>query len=934
MKKFLLIIFAIFIFSNTPLLNSSDMLVVGVWNNPPLSTIQDGKITGFVPDIFRYIAEKEGINFTFVEDSWDSLYKKIEDGEIDILLPIGFSKEREKIMNFNNEDIFINWGKIIVRTDSNIRSIIDLEGKSIAVKQNDIFLTGNEALLDILKSFKINSSFTYGKDYPEITSLVSSNKADAGLISRIYYPYIDKSNITTSSIILKPIEVRIAFSKKVDKTVIEKLDHSLILLKKDPSSIYNQMLNNLLKTNSPFSWILLNVLYFFIILFIISIIFLIILRFQINKKTLALELSTQKALENENKMKSIISAMPENALLLDKNGKYIDIFSNQDKLFGQNKDDLFGKTVSEILPQNISSQFLHCINDAITNKTLNTLCYKIDNIDGRSKYFQGRFVPVEIFEDNKKVEYALSLLVDITERKILENELKDEKDKLNTILKSIMESVVVLDKSLNIIFCNKAAENMLGKKLEELIGKDFNEVIKLQTIDGNDYYIPFDDIIERGLMGYIITNCKLIKENGDYIIIEDSVAPLYNAQSDISGVVFVFSDVTQKKNLEMQILKNQKLEALGILAAGIAHDFNNYLGAITSYFELFKLKFLNSSYKDINLLEIEELIEPIGMILGKSKSLTQQLLTFSKGGSPIKKPEDPKKLLTDISKLLVSGTSININYHFNENVKNIEIDYDQFSQVISNIIINAKEALRDKGEINISVDNLKLTIKNNYYLPEGEYVEIKISDNGPGIPQSIIEKIFDPFFTTKDTGSGLGLSICHSIVTKHHGKIFVNSTEKGTEFKIILRATDKEIISENSSSTSIDISKTDLKILYLEDEAMLRESFSLLLNEFGCTVTAVENGEQVLEIYDKSKFDFAVFDLTIKKGMGGIDTAKILLEKDNDAYIVVTSGYSEDDAIAYYQKYGFKDYLIKPYKITDITKLLERYQNWKRGESI
>ncbi|MCB4204257.1 transporter substrate-binding domain-containing protein [Deferribacterales bacterium Es71-Z0220] len=889
-------------------------LKVGVWNNPPLSIINEDKVSGLAPDLFKHIAEAEGIDYQFIVDTWDSLYEKIQTGEIDVLLPIGYSKNRLSIMDFSDEPIFTNWGQIITNKNAQIKSIIDLKDKKIAVKKNDIFYVGENGLKDILTSFHLSVTFDDSHvSYPEIAKVVAEGNADAGLISRIYSPYIKDSDIETTNIVLKPINVHFAFSKNIDKNIAEKINNRLKNLKSNPDSFYYERLNTLFEHTSKINQKILKILYILVFVILIAFIIIILSRIQVKIKTKELRDTTRMANEYAHKLKTFISSMPEVAFVLDSNGKYVEIFTENEALLYAKKEDLLGKYITDILPPETAKLAMMGISESIKNKKTVEFEYELDVIGGK-KTFIGKMSPIEKFDEN---DYVLFLAIDITKIKSLESELKRSKDRLQIILKSIADAVVVVDLQKKITFVNRTCEKILEKSEHELLGKDFFEEFDLKTVQNKNYVVPFEEIFHKGLMGKVIVNCILTNKNGKRFNIEDSVAPLYDIDSKIIGAVFIFSDVTEKMKLEAEIIKNQHLESLGRIAGGIAHDFNNYLAAISSYVSICKISGEKPDESKLNSLE---------NILKRATALTKQLLTFSKGGTPVIKPANIVYLIEETVKFILTGTSVNLTLKMEENLPLALIDYDQISQVISNIVINARDAMNNKGKLDISVSKTTLPSLNSYNLDEGDYILISIRDHGPGIPEDIKDKIFEPFFTTKADGNGLGLATSVSIIKKHGGRISVYSEEgKGAEFVIFIKASFQSSNEEDNTSQKVIKNNYNLNILYMDDEEYLRDSLSMLLDTLGCRVDLAKNGEEAIEKVKNNNYDLIILDLTIKDGMGGQEAANKILQIKNDAYLVVTSGYSSDDTISNYKNYGFKDYLGKPFSFENITSILNSY---------
>lgn len=888
-------------------------LKVGVWNNPPLSIIENDKISGFAPELFEHIAQKGDIDFEFVTGEWNELYDKIQTHEIDVLLPIGYSPNRLSIMNFSDEAIFSNWGLIISNSSSNIKGLLDLEGRKIAVKKDDIFWTNTGGLMDILSQFGITYTYIYGKDYTEIASMVSEGFVDAGLISRIYAPEIKYHNVLETTVVLKPVNVHFAYAKTLGDEIKRRIDGLLKKEKYDQNSYYFILLNSLFQRPTSgygTSYLLLGTV-------IVLLIVLIILINKIRSKIKELEIARDKAIESEEKIKAFVSSMPELAFIFDENGICHEIYTNDESQLYTKKENVIGKAVHDVIPGDLGLKFFELIKRVIKENRSDFIIYEL-NVIGGKKVFQGRGSPICV---NGVPTYALFMAVDITELKSLQNEVLAEKDKLNIILKSIADAVVVINKDMKITYCNKTCENILKMNERDIIDKNFESVFDIKTLNGDKYEIPFEDIFHKGVKGHIITNCKIYVENKE-VLIEDSVAPLYDKDNNINGAVFVFSDVTVRKKMEDEIRKTQHLESIGRIAGGIAHDFNNYLAGISSYLSIFKI----SEQK----VDKDEIVDNIQKIIAKAKSLTHQLLTFSKGGNPVTKAENLNSLIDESMKLLLAGTAISVHKNIPKDIKNILIDYDQFFQVIANIIINAKDAMGNMGRIDISASNVNISYINELELQKGSYVELCIRDYGPGINPELMGKIFEPFFTTKNHGSGLGLAVCYSIIRKHGGKIAVYSEKgAGTVFKIFIKATDDEVC-QNSSPEQGMVELKNIRILYMDDEEMLRDSLAMLFNELGCIVDTAESSESAIERFINNRYDIIILDLTIRGGEGGVETAKKMLQYDKNAYLVVTSGYSSDDAMSEYKKYGFKDFIEKPFNISDIARVLSNYSSIKQ----
>jgi nitrogen-specific signal transduction histidine kinase/CheY-like chemotaxis protein len=387
----------------------------------------------------------------------------------------------------------------------------------------------------------------------------------------------------------------------------------------------------------------------------------------------------------------------------------------------------------------------------------------------------------------------------------------------------------------------------------------------------------------------------------------------------------VFRDISDRERLQEEVLKFKKLESVGRLAGGIAHDFNNLLTGIMGNLEVAHLRLTQDPER------ARDNIDKSIKASHRAADLTQKLLTFAKGGEPIKKTADLGEIIRDSAEFVMSGSNIALDVEVAEDLWAAEVDTGQISQVIQNLVINAVQAMPDGGTISVKVDNVQFEVDEMPPLPlsPGAYVRISVKDQGHGIAPDIRQKVFDPFFTTRPEGSGLGLSVIHSIISKHEGHVAVSSVPgKFTDFTVFLPALHgrrsnlrRDVIVEPRKSQSGG------RILIMDDEELICEIMSGFLEDRGYDVVTVSDGRQVLEAYRQEKFSLVILDLTIPGGLGGRETVKLLREYDPDAKAVVSSGYANDPVMAEYEKYGFCGCLNKPYIFEDFLQLIDQIQN-------
>ncbi len=385
----------------------------------------------------------------------------------------------------------------------------------------------------------------------------------------------------------------------------------------------------------------------------------------------------------------------------------------------------------------------------------------------------------------------------------------------------------------------------------------------------------------------------------------------------------IFTDITERESLQNRLLNAQRLESLGVLAGGIAHDFNNILTGIMGNISMARMV-LATPEKSARLLDNAE------KATLRATELATQLLTFAKGGAPIKKTVSIENLVNESFSLALRGTNVKGVVELPECLHDIEADEGQVSQVFNNLVINAVQAMPGGGRIAVRGTNLVLEAENGHMLPPGGYVRLSFSDEGCGMPEEVRQKIFDPYFTTKSGGMGLGLASVHSIINRHGGQIEVRSKAgEGTTFTLFLPSAGKISTGGAGGSDRITRSETlaEGSVLVMDDEEMIRELAAEMLGHLGYEVTMCATGEEAVRKYNTAKeesnpFSFVIMDLTIPDGMGGRECAADILAFDPCARLIASSGYSNDPVMADFYNYGFCGSIVKPYTLDDLMRVL------------
>jgi PAS domain S-box-containing protein len=398
---------------------------------------------------------------------------------------------------------------------------------------------------------------------------------------------------------------------------------------------------------------------------------------------------------------------------------------------------------------------------------------------------------------------------------------------------------------------------------------------------------------------------------------------ILNTRLVYNRILFIFTDITKWEAMQSEILKAQKLESLGVLAGGIAHDFNNILTGILG----------NISFAGILTDESHPARKPLENAEKASQraaELAHQLLTFAKGGEPVKKAFSVGALVQESLSLALHGSNVQSSVDIATSSDTIEADEGQINQAFNNVIINALQAMPQGGTLSVKIANTRLAAKNALSLPAGSYVRVDFTDQGNGISHEDQKKIFDPYFTTKAGGTGLGLASVHSIVKRHKGSISVSSAGgDGTTFTFYLPAAGAASPEPTPAPVATRSDQpTTGAILVMDDEEAIRMLAANMLEHLGYVVVTCSSGEEAVRLYKEatesgSPFVAAIMDLTVPAGMGGKEAAELILAYDPSAKLIVSSGYSNDTVVARYADYGFCAAVVKPYRCADIQHALE-----------
>ena len=511
-----------------------------------------------------------------------------------------------------------------------------------------------------------------------------------------------------------------------------------------------------------------------------------------------------------------------------------------------------------------------------------------------------------------------TLKAEVDEHQRTEEALKESEERFRSVLENSPAIIFLKDLESRYLFINRRWEEVFKVRKEDVVGKVDHEIFSKKMAD--DVRLNDLKVIEANTP--LEFEETVPHDDGPHTYLSVKF-PLHDASGRIESICCIATDITERKHLEQEGLKAQKLESLGVLAGGIAHDFNNMLTGVMGNLSLIKHSMGPSEENHRRLMEIEKSTL-------RASELTRQLLTFSKGGKPVKETISVKDLLEEAARFVLRGKGVKCEVSAAEDLRAVRADAGQLTQVVNNLLINASQAMDDKGTITIEARNVTIDADAMEPLKEGRYVLVSIKDQGAGILKQNLKKIFDPYFTTRDKGSGLGLASAYSIIKNHEGYIDVDSEPGiGTTFNIYLPATDN--VARRGAVEDRALAKGRGRVLVMDDEEIIRDVAGEILSHLGYEPGFAKDGEEAVEMYCRAlesaePFDVVIMDLTIPGGMGGKEAVAEILKKDPAARVIVSSGYSEDPIMSDFEKYGFCDVIAKPYRVEDLSEKLHTHE--------
>ncbi len=641
------------------------------------------------------------------------------------------------------------------------------------------------------------------------------------------------------------------------------------------------------------------------------------------------EAAEERLRESEQRYRMVADYAYDMECWRNEKGEFIYLSPSCEKVTGYSQQDFYDNylLMNDIVVAEDREIFVDHRHEVEQDGTFRPIEFRIHHKDGSIRWLNHICRPVT--GPDGEAMGARGSNRDITARKLAEEFLQMEQERLAVTLRSIGDGVITTDTDGLITLINPVAENLTGWKSADALGKNISDVFRIINENSRKTMrCPVAQALQENRIIELMSHVLLISHSGEEIIIADSAAPILTQAGQCLGVVLVFRDVRTERKMQQERIRSEKLTAVGLLAGGIAHDFNNLLMGMQGSLDLIKISCGENREKtEAYLARADRAIE-------RAVALAQQLLTFAKGGAPIKDRAKLPALVKESAEFVLHGSQIKVEYEIEEDIWGVEIDSGQISQVVNNLITNARQAMLDAGIIRVTIKNILAAVDEYPNLKPGYYVKVSVQDDGGGIDPAILPRIFEPYFTSKETGSGLGLATSYSIIANHEGRIEVDSQPGiGATFSFFLPATGK---CEKEPVHNLEMPRKSLenavqsessRILLMDDEEVIRDVVSEMLEMLGYEVVAVEDGVAMLEAYKAAqqagqKFHAVLMDISIPGGMGGREAIKHLRNLDAEVFAIVSSGYSQDPVMANFEAYGFNAMVSKPYKVDSLVAVL------------
>jgi len=530
---------------------------------------------------------------------------------------------------------------------------------------------------------------------------------------------------------------------------------------------------------------------------------------------------------------------------------------------------------------------------------------------------QGKPVDVQLMELEQEND---GLREQLAQAKHFNTALQNSEEQYRTLFENAIDLIQIVAPDGSLLFVNAAWRRKFGYEQDEIAGLSIFDLI---APDFRAHcQVAFGTVMTEGCVENLVTT--FLTKDGDRVELQGNAKCSFDSLGNPVSSQCIFQDVTMIREREEEALHAERLESLGILAGGLAHDFNNFLTAILGNISLARVHAESNPETTRCLLKAE------GASL-RAQGLARQLLMFSKGGASIKRPVQFGPVLCDSAEFASRGSKTKVEFEIADDLWVVEVDTDQISQTIHNLVINASQAMSEGGTATIRAANVDADEAVAIGLPKGQYLRVEVEDHGQGISAEGQQKLFDPYYTTKETGTGLGLAVTQSVIQSHGGEIRVKSrVDEGTTFTVYLPASSSAVV---ETVDPADIApKGRGRVLVMDDDLMIREMVAEMLVSLGYDVEAVPGGEEAIRLYREARegdrpFDLLLLDLTVPGGLGGEWVCEEIRKVNPDVKVILSSGYVKEGGPLDLLEAGSASFLQKPYNLGTLARRIQNELN-------
>jgi len=893
----------------------------GIYNFKPLVySGNEGGAHGFYVEVFNHIAALESWDVQYVSGTWQEGLDRLKSDKIDLLICIGYTEERDRYLDFPKEFLLLDWGLVYKPKGSAINTIMDLEGKTVSVLKGSVYSSGFQ---DLVRQFNLHVKILETDQVADVFKTVDARKADAGVTANL--PGILNETgyrIERTPIIFTPVKLSFAVNGGKNGDLIMALDQHIAEMKADRSSIYYHELEHLLGKNDAdipkeVYWLLTAIA----ASLLLAILFVVILKRQVRRKTSELKNSTRDLVEQGERLASIINGTTDAVFIKDALGRYTVVNDEVVRLFNLPRPEIVGHDDTRFFPPE-EAEFLMSSDKAIMagNRVVTTEEY-ITTLDGKRIYLATKG---PVHDQSGSVIGLFGISRDITESKQNEEQFKNMSQRLQLATAAarlgvwdwnVKDNTMVWDDRMFELYgvSREAFPNSIDAWLNGLHPDDresaiaecqaalsgereFNTVFRVRHPDGSVKYLQANGLVIRGADG--------------------TAERMLGINSDITELKY---NQDEKAKLELQLHQAQKMESVGSLAGGVAHDFNNKLSVILGHAYLA----LSESIPP----QVHDSLEEIRKAAEQSADLTRQLLAFARKQTIAPKVLDLNEMVTGMFKMLTRliGEDIQLTWKPAPDLWLLKFDPSQIDQILANLCVNARDSISDCGTITIETGNC--TIDGDYCAQHvgtspGEYVRLVVSDNGCGMDAETLDRIFEPFFTTKETGkgTGLGLATTYGIVKQNNGFINVYSEPGlGTTFSIYLPRFSGTTEQLHKDTAVLPVPLGRETILLVEDELSILNMATMILTRQGYTVLEANSPADAVRLAHEHRGEISLLITdVIMPEMNGKELTTQLQSLNPQLKCLYMSGYTAD-AIA---QHGVLDagvnFIQKPFSLPDL----------------